>query len=71
MLSSCTEPGCTTFVYGVGACLAHQSRQTRVYIRGRPFVPFVAGVSRLQIPLAVPPPTSPGTVSTGTLATPG
>ncbi len=37
MLKTCTEPGCTTWVLG-GACLEHEQPQTRVFVRGRPFV---------------------------------
>lgn len=38
MLTTCAEPGCDTFVLG-GFCLEHESPQTRVFVRGRPFVP--------------------------------
>lgn len=38
MLARCTEPGCTTLVFGVGACLAHQTASTQEFARGRPFV---------------------------------
>jgi hypothetical protein len=41
MLSTCTEPGCNTLVFGVGACLEHEARLTREFVRGRPFVPAV------------------------------
>jgi hypothetical protein len=36
MLTICTEPGCTTFVMG-GRCVEHESPQTHVFVRGRPF----------------------------------
>jgi hypothetical protein len=38
MLATCTEPGCRTLVFGGGACLAHDHRQMREFVRGRPFV---------------------------------
>jgi hypothetical protein len=41
MLKRCAEPGCDTFVLG-GFCLDHELPQTRVFVRGRPFVPAVA-----------------------------
>ena len=36
MLTICTEPGCTTLVMG-GRCVEHESPQTHVFVRGRPF----------------------------------
>jgi hypothetical protein len=44
MLRTCAEPGCETFVLG-GFCLVHEAPQTRVFVRGRPFVPHLeAGI---------------------------
>ena len=37
MLTTCTEPGCTTLVMG-GRCVEHEPLQTRAFVRGRPFV---------------------------------
>jgi hypothetical protein len=37
MLSTCTEPGCRTLVYGIGFCLAHERPSRQVFVRGRPF----------------------------------
>ena len=37
MLATCTEPGCTTLVLGVGVCIAHQTAATHEFVRGRPF----------------------------------
>jgi hypothetical protein len=36
MLTTCSEPGCATLVMG-GRCLEHDTRATRVFVRGRPF----------------------------------
>ena len=44
MLTTCAEPGCGTFVLG-GFCLVHEAPQTRVFVRGRPFVPRVTAIS--------------------------
>lgn len=44
MLRTCAEPGCDTFVLG-GFCLVHEAPQTRVFVRGRPFVPTVTAIS--------------------------
>jgi hypothetical protein len=47
MLSTCTEPGCKTLVFGSGACLVHEPRQSREFVRGRPFArpPMANGTS--------------------------
>lgn len=37
MLTRCAEPGCETLVLG-GRCLEHEAPQTRIFVRGRPFV---------------------------------
>lgn len=42
MLSLCSEPGCTTIVFGVGPCLVHERRAAREFIRGRPYARKVA-----------------------------
>jgi hypothetical protein len=44
MLKRCAEPGCDTFVLG-GFCLDHELPPTRVFVRGRPFVPAVTASS--------------------------
>ena len=36
MLTTCSEPGCTTLVMG-GRCLEHEKAPTRIFVRGRPF----------------------------------
>jgi hypothetical protein len=36
MLTTCSEPGCTTLVMG-GRCLEHETPPTRIFVRGRPF----------------------------------
>lgn len=41
MLTRCAEPGCETFVLG-GFCLEHDAPQTRIFVRGRPFVSRLA-----------------------------
>jgi hypothetical protein len=38
MLSICTEPGCTTYVLGVGPCVAHERHAARQFVRGRPYL---------------------------------
>jgi hypothetical protein len=38
MLSVCTEPGCTTLVFGIGPCLVHERRAAREFVRGRPYL---------------------------------
>jgi hypothetical protein len=37
IVRTCAEPGCDTLVVG-GLCLEHEVPQTRVFVRGRPFV---------------------------------
>ena len=38
IVQACAEPGCETLVMG-GYCLEHETPVTRVFVRGRPFVP--------------------------------
>jgi hypothetical protein len=49
MLAVCSEPGCTTLVFGDGVCLQHEHRRTRAFVRGRPFSPVSAARSRLPV----------------------
>jgi hypothetical protein len=35
MLTTCSEPGCTTLVMG-GRCIEHDHPASRVFVRGRP-----------------------------------
>jgi hypothetical protein len=44
MLTTCAKPGCDTFVLG-GFCMEHEVPQTRIFVRGRPFVPSVGARS--------------------------
>ncbi|MGH3132976.1 MAG: hypothetical protein ACRDNY_04405 [Gaiellaceae bacterium] len=37
MLTTCSEPGCSTLVMG-GRCIEHERPQMRVFVRGRPYV---------------------------------
>jgi hypothetical protein len=37
MLTTCSEPGCSTLVMG-GRCLEHEQITTRVFVRGRPLI---------------------------------
>ncbi len=47
MLTTCSEPGCTTMVMGGGRCLEHDSHPVRSFPRGRPFVP--ASPKRIEV----------------------
>jgi len=38
MLMTCREPGCTTIVMGRGRCVSHEPHESRVFLRGRPFM---------------------------------
>ena len=38
MLMTCREPGCTTIVMGGGRCVFHEPHESRVFLRGRPFM---------------------------------
>lgn len=42
MLTTCSEPGCTTIVLG-GRCIDHERPQLKTFVRGRP---FTAGEAR-------------------------
>jgi hypothetical protein len=54
MLTTCSEPGCTTLVMG-GRCLEHERHPTRVFVRGRPLVaaPRTDATGYAEGPLAV------------------
>jgi hypothetical protein len=52
MLTRCAEPGCETFVLG-GCCLEHEYPQTRIFVRGRPFVAVMPTDARLARPRIV------------------
>jgi hypothetical protein len=49
MLSICSEPSCTTLVMGDGLCVAHESRQTRVFVRGRPYAGSVGSSAVVSV----------------------
>jgi hypothetical protein len=53
MLTRCTEPGCETLVLG-GRCLEHEAPQTRIFVRGRPFVRSVMARSPTDVPGRAP-----------------
>ncbi len=42
MLMTCNEPGCKTIVMGGGRCVAHETYEARVFLRGRPFTASAA-----------------------------
>jgi hypothetical protein len=50
IVRQCAEPGCETLVMG-GYCLEHEQPQTRVFVRGRPFVRPDFGSSRSEASL--------------------
>ena len=60
MLMTCREPGCTTIVMGGGRCVFHEPHESRVFLRGRPFMSELpTGVrtgheERLRLPRATP-----------------
>jgi hypothetical protein len=53
MLSVCSEPGCTTLVFGDGVCLAHETRRVRKFVRGRPYWHPIAANRRLRLEMLV------------------
>jgi hypothetical protein len=38
ILRTCADPGCSTLGMGL-FCIAHDHRETRTFVRGRPFTP--------------------------------
>jgi hypothetical protein len=63
MLSVCTEPGCNTYVLGVGPCLAHERRAEREFVRGRPYVRRAAEFSSLLAAGALLPSRDPALIA--------
>jgi len=55
MLTTCSRSGCTTVVFGPGACFEHQPAVVREFARERPFAaPAVApGLAREEPPARV------------------